>query len=1524
MSDQNNEIEQIINNDQQENNNNNQQGDNNNVNNNQQGNNNNNRQNFEQVEQAIQQIVNKLKQFEQAINIINNNNNANLQNQQQQGDIQNQVVRELQNVEAQQQQQINQIRETPKTYSNKNKKDCEIGTIFKIFEAKNKHTGNIKDVCRRLIDHFNDEALSTFMSKYDDFNNYNEIKTYMINCFDHRAVFSPEDELNNIKDTNFKRFGEFLLKFERIKNECTNISEKRSIELFINSISNKEIRKSIYTRNVKKLDEAFQEAKQIAIYEFKENGRQYYSPLSDDNNNNNNELTNKGLEPMEINAITNSSNNKNNRYYKKKFNNNYNKNENNKNNNNENEKKNIKCYNCGQLGHYKNQCKLKVMVINPPIENLNSINDNTTKVSVAGVFKINKNLTKCLIDTGAAITLINYEFCKYLNLQILNKPTSCKVANFSNLQIIGTTELEIFFGKPHKITQVYVSKDLPYNCLIGYETLKTMNAVIDTVDDTLFYKHNPKHSINLLPSCNINLVGQSQINQINDPITNNNENNKSETNKNNNIQNNNNKNENQNNNNQLKETINYISPIPQILINDLNKMEFESNETKTMTVQLVQKYQRIFQDKLNVTDDNCIKNVVHEIHLSTNDVKYQGYPVKYSKEELEFLINHIKELEHHGIIKESNSPVSSSIVMRKKPDNSWRMCINYVKLNAITIKDKHPLPDVELLWPQLRGKTVFSKIDMVQAYYQIKLRESDRWLTAFRSPTGFYEFVRLPFGLCNAPATFQRAVNTVLKDLLLKSVYPFLDDIFCYSNTTNNHQQELEEILVRMDKHNMVARLIKCQFFKSSVKYVGHVISKDGVQIDYSRLDPLYNLINPSNKKELQRILGVINYFRKYIPNLAKKLNSIYRLLKDDVNYEWNINHTNTLKSIIDKLKNDKIVLVYPNYNELFIIETDASDLGIGAVIKQKHGIISFYSRSIRGSEVNYSTSEKECLAVVESLEHFHCIIGTSEVTVVTDNIAISTLKSERSKIKNKKLVKWQLKLAEHNVNLVYRSGKENIIADCLSRAPLVMSINLNNDLTNSTNINNNNNKNNSSSNNSNNSQLINYEVDINNERLKKEQNNDQKLKPLIQFFKNELDKSSEIGRLTKLSPFYSYHDELLYRVIIDPNTFFKKDRILKTCIVIPQSMIDEIIKIFHNSGLSGGHLGFKRTVDNISKRYYWENMYSDIKCFIDHCDPCQITKTSRYDKIKPPLKPIIAEKPFEIIAMDYVGPIGIEPTSKGNRYILVFTDLCTRWVEATATPDCKAETTAIAFYNLIITRHGSPRKLLSDLGTSFINKTFQILSQVFSIKKINTTPYHPQCDGLVERFNKTLITMIKPFTTEYHGWWDQYLEGCLFAYRMSKHSSTKFSPFFLLYGREPIIPIDISLKNKFNHKSVVIGENIGEIIKRVTTTALIIARDNNKKAKEAQSKNYNKNITNKPIYVNDQVLIKNQSKPDEFQYNKFMQTWIGPFKVTQVLSDQTIKIELPIGSLMSPLQSVKNCKKYKHRMVKLLCTNSN
>ncbi|EAL60316.1 hypothetical protein DDB_G0294338, partial [Dictyostelium discoideum AX4] len=378
--------------------------------------------------------------------------------------------------------------------------------------------------------------------------------------------------------------------------------------------------------------------------------------------------------------------------------------------------------------------------------------------------------------------------------------------------------------------------------------------------------------------------------------------------------------------------------------------------------------------------------------LTQKDASFQAYPVKFTNEQKDFLDEHIKELLKYKIIRESNSQVSSSVVLRPKPDGSMRMCINYTKLNNITVKDRYPIPDINEIWNQIKGSHVYSKLDMISGYYQIRIREGDKYLTAFSVPQGLFEFNVMPFGLCNAPAVFQRTIHKIFKEENRLTLQSFYDDILSHSKSVMDHTPHLEGIFKKMRDNKLLAKLSKCQFFQEEVKFLGHIIESNGVQIDYDRLDPLMKLLDPKNVKELQRLIGTLNFFRKFKP---------------------------------------------------FKLETDASDIGVGATLCQDHGIISFYSRTIRDTEKNYSASEKECLSVVCALEEFHYIIGTQETLVVTDNSAVSFLRNDLGKIRNKRFINWNVKLASYNITFKYRSGKENTFADALSSCPVeeVMSV---------------------------------------------------------------------------------------------------------------------------------------------------------------------------------------------------------------------------------------------------------------------------------------------------------------------------------------------------------------------------------------------------------------------------------------------------------------------------------------------------
>ncbi|KAM9983316.1 hypothetical protein ACTFIZ_007625, partial [Dictyostelium cf. discoideum] len=462
---------------------------------------------------------------------------------------------------------------------------------------------------------------------------------------------------------------------------------------------------------------------------------------------------------------------------------------------------------------------------------------------------------------------------------------------------------------------------------------------------------------------------------------------------------------------------------------------------------------------------------------------------------------------------------------------------------------------------------------------------------------------------------------------------------------------------------------------------------------------------------------------------------------------------------------------------------------------------------------------------------------------------------------------------------LSHSNGKENTIADALSRCPVekVMTVIPMDEPV-----------------------KLDSNLDL---KIAEEQRKDKLLAPLFKYleeFRNH-NHSLVASRVSIEAPFHTVIKKVLFRLIVNPTLFFKRPQIVAICIV-PASMQKEVLEKFHDCSLVGGHLGYQKTFAKIASRYYWNNMGMDVKEYINNCDICQNMKTSPFSKFAPELGTIVVEKPWDLVAVDFVGPMKT-PSIAGNKYIIVFSDNVTKWVEAVATPDCTAETTAIHYFNLIISRHGCPKRLLSDCGTSFLNKVISNVNEVFKVKKVNTSPYHPQTDGLVERFNKTIVIMLKSFTQEVHTMWDLYLDSCLFAYRISVHASTGSSPFSMIYGREATIPSDLESLNPFN---------------KTIKNSLDIAKTKTQEAQVKQKQYYDGLRTRKnSISPGDHVLLKNQTvKEDELK--KFRPSWIGPFKVVRILSNQTIQIQVPLGSNMSTTQSLRNCKKYFNRMNKL------
>jgi hypothetical protein len=381
------------------------------------------------------------------------------------------------------------------------------------------------------------------------------------------------------------------------------------------------------------------------------------------------------------------------------------------------------------------------------------------------------------------------------------------------------------------------------------------------------------------------------------------------------------------------------------------------------------------------------------------------------------------------------SPWSSRIVLVKKKNGKLRFCVDYRGLNKITKKDVYPLPRIDDSLALLQKGKYFSTLDLFAGYWQIPLEEMSKEKTAFSTDSGLYEFNVMPFGLCNAPATFQRFMDATMAGLKWKTLLVYMDDIIVFSSTFAEHLVDLEGVFLRLQEANLTLNLDKCSFFKQKIKYWGHSISTEGIQPCQDRVKGLLSKKSPSNVKELRTWLGMISYYRTFIPHFSKRCALLYNLTHDDVDFKWTQNEELILTDIKNYLSTEPI-LHHPNFSYPFILRTDASIEGLGAILSQTidgtERIILYISRTVQPNEKNWSIQQLEALGIIWACETVRPYIIGTKVLIITDHKSLQWLKE--SKIP--RFVRWACRLEEFDYEIIYQPGKFNTVADALSRLP--------------------------------------------------------------------------------------------------------------------------------------------------------------------------------------------------------------------------------------------------------------------------------------------------------------------------------------------------------------------------------------------------------------------------------------------------------------------------------------------------------
>ncbi|QRV77028.1 Retrotransposable element Tf2 protein [Ceratobasidium sp. AG-Ba] len=761
-----------------------------------------------------------------------------------------------------------------------------------------------------------------------------------------------------------------------------------------------------------------------------------------------------------------------------------------------------------------------------------------------------------------------------------------------------------------------------------------------------------------------------------------------------------------------------------------------------------------------------------------------------------------------GKIRPSKSPIASPCFFVKKKDGSLRLVTDYRKINNITIPDQFPMPlQVELV-DQVKNAKIYSKSDLRWGFNNIRIKEGDEWKTAFRTAYGIYEYLVMPFGLKNAPAVLQRMMNNIFRHLLGVTVVVYMDDILIFSEKEEDHAKHVKEVLKILRENNLYAKLSKCEFFVKRVIFLGLVITPKGISMEEVKIKAIMEWGAPRKIKEVQALLGFVNFYRRFIAEFSKIARPLHDLTKKDTRFEWNQECQQAFKEIKKRVSQDP-VLIHPDPDKPFILETDASGIAIGAILSQrgKDGYlhpVAYLSKSYNDAQRNYDTANKELLAIVESLKHWRIYLeGTIlPVTVFTDHRNLERWKN--AEIFNRRHARWHMELASFNFEIHYRPGKMSNKPDALEGL-----------------------------------------------------SDDESLTTLIASTKKKEDLPPSIR---KQYDKYEWKEDLLW---------------YEGQIVIPENKeIRLAILEMHHDNPIAGHQGPVRTLELISRRYYWQAMKQQVNRFVETCEICQRSKGHKHYAPQKPLP--IPQKPWEDLAYDFIVKL---PESQGMDSILV---VINRFSQQAHFIPCLESTNAEGVADLFIKEvwklHGLPKTTVSDRGPTFNSQFLKALYAKLGINPKFSTAFHPETDGITERTNQWLEGFLRSLCNYRQDNWVRWLPIAEFCHNNQVNSATGKTAFETIYGLHPrwdLVDLEVNAPNAAD-----MADSMQEIWDEV------IASMEFYRSKESDPKREYK--------VGDKVWVVGQNITTRRPSKKLDNKKLGPFVISEKISSHAYRLELP------------------------------
>ena len=906
-----------------------------------------------------------------------------------------------------------------------------------------------------------------------------------------------------------------------------------------------------------------------------------------------------------------------------------------------------------------------------------------------------------------------------------------------------------------------------------------------------------------------------------------------------------------------------------------------------------------------------------------------------SPEELRLAREMVAEGEAAGLIEPSTSEWCSQLVMvmkkdqHGKPTGKARFAVDYRRPNALMKKDAHPLPLPEVMFAQLKGATIFSKLDLTKGFYQIALAPECREQLAFSTPDGLRQWTVMPFGIANAPATFQREMQRVFRERLDRSVMVYIDDILIFSRDADEHAEHVEWVLSQLKLNGYYANPDKCEFFQERVHFLGHVISADGVAVQQHKVDAVAEWPTPQSVSDVRRFLGLTGYYRRFVNGFSAIAGPLSDLTRKDTPFVWGQKEEAAFVRLKAALASAP-VLATPDNAKPYALHTDASGYAVGATLSQRNAEgelqpVAFLSKKMNGAQRNYPVHEWELLAIIEAIKAWRCFLygAAAPIDIFTDHHSLQWINTQPNL--SARQSRWVEQLQDYSFKVQHVKGAENEAADALSRradheaahaAEAEARLRVGD------------------------TEAVQSRLRLEAAVLTRSRTGTSAVRseekapgPAAEDDRRgaSVPESEEASESTGVSgpPVRGSSSVVAPSLMEDIRRLALTDTAYYVPLMARAEHLGLVVRdglVYSPSGLlyipkdedvratlvrevhdapTGGHLGREKTYRRLTADVYWQGVYEDVRDYVSSCVSCGQNKASNRtaSDVLHPLP--IPTRRWETISMDFVGPL--PKTSKGYDFLLTVVDKFSKMVHLIpCTQKVTASEVAQLVYDGVVRLHGFPERILSDRDSRFTSRFWQALWKLTGTRLAMSTSYHPQTDGQTENVNRVVQDILRAYVSDDRRDWDRYLTATEIAINSSRHASTGYTPYFLNHNQEVRLPYGLALREKTATTLVpAAAKAMGEMQANDET-----ARSRMAKAQAAQEKAANRHRREAQVYVVGEQVMMNTSHLSGYQY-KLACRFIGPFRVLEV-GTGTVRLELPADMKVHDRVNVEKVKRYR------------